>query len=242
MSATRYELHGEVAVITLDNPPVNGLGYALRSGISEGLQRAQDDAAVRAIILIATANGFSGGADVKEFGTPLASAAPSLRALVSELEESSKPVIAAIAGIAMGGGLELALGCHYRVVVRDARIALPEVKLGLLPGAAGTQRLPRVIGLERALNARAGRTAAPAGGSFDAYNPCTTVSWEWILRCRHVFCFGRGLAQRGRPRSQCRGMGSRARVRNYVTRSGSNCLRIALARAVQVAYRLHHRC
>ena len=152
MSATRYELHGEVAVITLDNPPVNGLGYALRSGISEGLQRAQDDAAVRAIILIATANGFSGGADVKEFGTPLASAAPSLRALVSELEESSKPVIAAIAGIAMGGGLELALGCHYRVVVRDARIALPEVKLGLLPGAAGTQRLPRVIGLERALN------------------------------------------------------------------------------------------
>jgi 3-hydroxyacyl-CoA dehydrogenase len=152
MSATRYELHGEVAVITLDNPPVNGLGYALRSGISDGVERAQDDAAVRSIILIGTANGFSGGADVKEFGTPRASAAPSLRALVSELEESSKPVVAAIGGIAMGGGLELALGCHYRVAAPGARIALPEVKLGLLPGAGGTQRLPRVIGLERALN------------------------------------------------------------------------------------------
>jgi 3-hydroxyacyl-CoA dehydrogenase len=152
MSATRFEVFGNVAVITLDNPPVNGLGSALRRGISEGVKRAQNDDEVRAIVLVGSANGFSGGADVKEFGTPLASAAPNLRALVSEIEESSKPVIAAIAGIAMGGGLELALGCHYRVALRDARIALPEVKLGLLPGAGGTQRLPRVIGLERALN------------------------------------------------------------------------------------------
>jgi 3-hydroxyacyl-CoA dehydrogenase len=152
MSATRYQLHGEVAVITLDNPPVNGLGHALRSGISAGVGRVQDDAAVRAIVLIGTANGFSGGADVKEFGTALASAAPSLRALVSELEESSKPVIAAIGGIAMGGGLELALGCHYRVAAPGSRIALPEVKLGLIPGAGGTQRLPRAVGLEVALN------------------------------------------------------------------------------------------
>jgi 3-hydroxyacyl-CoA dehydrogenase len=152
MSATRYDLHGDVAVITLDNPPVNGLGCALRLGISEGLERAQHDDGVRAIVLIGSAHGFSGGADVKEFGTPLASADPNLRALVSALEASGKPVIAAVGGIAMGGGLELALGCHYRVAVRDARIALPEVKLGLLPGAGGTQRLPRVIGFERALN------------------------------------------------------------------------------------------
>ena len=152
MSATRYDLHGDVAVITLDNPPVNGLGSALRRGISDGVRRAHDDDEVRAIVLVGTANGFSGGADVKEFGTPLASAAPNLRTLVSEIEESGKPVIAAIAGIAMGGGLELALGCHYRVALPDAHIALPEVKLGLLPGAGGTQRLPRVIGLERALN------------------------------------------------------------------------------------------
>jgi len=152
MSASRYDLHGDVAVITLDNPPVNGLGSALRRGILEGVTRAQHEEEVRAIVLIGSANGFSGGADVKEFGTPLASAAPNLRTLVSAIEESGKPVIAAIAGIAMGGGLELALGCHYRLALRDARIALPEVKLGLLPGAGGTQRLPRVIGLERALN------------------------------------------------------------------------------------------
>jgi 3-hydroxyacyl-CoA dehydrogenase len=152
MSATRYDLHGDIAVVTLDNPPVNGLGSALRRGISQDLKRAQNDDDVRAIVLIGSANGFSGGADVKEFGTPLASADPNLRALVSELEKSGKPVVAAVAGIAMGGGLELALGCHYRVAVRDARIALPEVKLGLLPGAGGTQRLPRVIGLERALS------------------------------------------------------------------------------------------
>jgi 3-hydroxyacyl-CoA dehydrogenase len=152
MSASRYELHGDVAVITLDNPPVNGLSHALRRGISAGLARAEDEDAVRAVVLVGTAQGFSGGADVKEFGTALAAAAPNLRALVSELEECSKPVIAAIAGTCMGGGLELALGCHYRVAAPGARIALPEVKLGLLPGAGGTQRLPRVIGLERALN------------------------------------------------------------------------------------------
>ena len=152
MSATRYQLEGEIAVITLDNPPVNGLGYALRRGISQDLERAQDDARVRAIVLIGTAQGFSGGADIKEFGTALSSAAPDLRALVSELEESGKPVIAAVGGLAMGGGLELALGCHYRVAAPEARIALPEVKLGLLPGAGGTQRLPRLVGLEQALN------------------------------------------------------------------------------------------
>ena len=152
MSATRYQLEGEIAVITLDNPPVNGLGYALRRGISQDLERAQDDARVRAIVLIGTAQGFSGGADIKEFGTALSSAAPDLRALVSGLEESGKPVIAAVGGLAMGGGLELALGCHYRVAAPEARIALPEVKLGLLPGAGGTQRLPRLVGLEQALN------------------------------------------------------------------------------------------
>jgi 3-hydroxyacyl-CoA dehydrogenase len=152
MSATQYQVHGEVAVITMDSPPVNGLGHDVRRGISAGVQSAEDDAAVRAIVIIGSANGFSGGADIKEFGTPRALAAPNLRTLVSELEDCTKPIIAAIGGIAMGGGLELALGCHYRVALAGARIALPEVKLGLLPGAGGTQRLPRVVGLERALS------------------------------------------------------------------------------------------
>ena len=151
-SVCRYELHGDIAVITLDNPPVNGLAHALRGGIVLGLERAQDAAQVTAVILTGTANGFSGGADIREFGTPLATTTPTLRELISEVEGAKKPIIAAIGGIAMGGGLELALGCHYRVAIATARIALPEVKLGLLPGAGGTQRLPRLVGLEQALD------------------------------------------------------------------------------------------
>ncbi len=151
MTAT-YQAHGDIAVITLDNPPVNGLGHATRSGIVDGVQRALDDAAIKAIVLVGSGKGFSGGADIREFNTPKALQEPSLHTVIRVVEGSDKPVIAAIQGLAMGGGLELALGCHYRVATAGAQIALPEVKLGILPGAGGTQRLPRVIGLEQALN------------------------------------------------------------------------------------------
>lgn len=151
MSPVGYQLHGAIGVITLDNPPVNGLGHALRLKLSQALEQAQGDAAVRAIVIIGNANGFSGGADIREFGTALMLAAPMLPRLIRELEMCTLPVVAAIGGTAMGGGLELALGCHYRVA-GNAQIALPEVKLGLLPGAGGTQRLPRAIGLETAIN------------------------------------------------------------------------------------------
>ena len=152
MSQASYTRHGAIAVITLDNPPVNGLGHALRSGIVEGVDRANADADVKAIVLIGAGKAFSGGADIREFNTPQVSAEPNLHTLIRLLEASSKPVVAAIHAVAMGGGLELALGCHYRVAVAGAQIALPEVKLGLLPGAGGTQRLPRVVGVETALN------------------------------------------------------------------------------------------
>jgi 3-hydroxyacyl-CoA dehydrogenase len=151
MSAS-YALHGPVAVITLDNPPVNGLGLATRQGIAEGVQRAHADAAVKAIVITGAGRAFSGGADIKEFGSPKAIAEPNLLSLIKLLDNASKPVVAAINGTAMGGGLELALGCHYRVVAPKVPIALPEVKLGLVPGAGGTQRLPRVLGVETALN------------------------------------------------------------------------------------------
>jgi len=147
-----YEVRGDVAVITLENPPVNGLGFDTRCGVVEGLQRAVGDAAVRAIVLIGSGKGFSGGADIREFNTPKALQEPSLHTVIRDTESSPKPVTAAIHGLAMGGGLELALGCHYRVASAGAQIALPEVKLGILPGAGGTQRLPRVIGLQRALD------------------------------------------------------------------------------------------
>ena len=118
----------------------------------DALARAEDDPAVKAVVLIGSGKGFSGGADIREFGTPKSLAPPNLLMVLRALEECGKPVIAAIDGICMGGGLELALACHYRVATADARIGLPEVKLGLLPGAGGTQRLPRVVGVERALN------------------------------------------------------------------------------------------
>jgi 3-hydroxyacyl-CoA dehydrogenase len=152
MDKLTFEAKDGVAVLTLDNPPVNSLGHELRAGIVSALARANADPGIRAIVLIGSGAGFSGGADIREFGTPKALAHPNLRSVIREIEDSDKPVIAAIGGVCMGGGLELALGCHYRVGVPGARIALPEVKLGLLPGAGGTQRLPRLLGVEAALN------------------------------------------------------------------------------------------
>ncbi len=147
-----YQQHGAIAVITLNNPPVNGLGHATRSGIVEGVNRALADASVTAIVVTGGGKAFSGGADIREFNTPKAMQEPSLMTVINVIEAADKPVIAAIHAVAMGGGLELALGCHYRVALPGAQIALPEVKLGILPGAGGTQRLPRVLGLEMALN------------------------------------------------------------------------------------------
>jgi 3-hydroxyacyl-CoA dehydrogenase len=151
MSAS-YEVHGHVAVITMNNPPVNGLGLANRQGIVEGLKKAQADANVTAIVLTGAGKAFSGGADIKEFGSPKAIAEPNLLTVIRAVELSTKPVIAAVHSVAMGGGLELALGAHYRIAAPGTAVALPEVKLGLLPGAGGTMRLPRVLGVEVALN------------------------------------------------------------------------------------------
>src|SRR3989440_5639804 len=151
MSA-KYEVRGNVAVITLDNPPVNGLGFDTRKGITDGLDKALEDPKVQAIVITGAGKAFSGGADIKEFGSPKALAEPNLLSVILAIEASTKPVVAAIHSVCMGGGLELALGCHYRVAQAGTQVALPEVKLGLLPGAGGTQRLPRVLGLENALN------------------------------------------------------------------------------------------
>jgi len=152
MNKLSFEILDGIAVLTLDNPPVNSLGVELRQALMAGVERANDDPKVAAIVLIGSGAGFSGGADIREFGTPKAAAHPNLRTVISEVEDSAKPVIAAVGGVCMGGGLELAMACHYRVGVPKAKIALPEVKLGLLPGAGGTQRLPRLLGVEAALN------------------------------------------------------------------------------------------
>jgi 3-hydroxyacyl-CoA dehydrogenase len=148
----RYEVRGQVAVITLDNPPVNGLGYDTRVQVAQGVERAQADPGVVAIVLTGAGRAFSGGADIREFGSPRAVAEPNLLSLIRLLEDASKPVVAAVHAVCMGGGLELALGAHYRVAAPGTNVALPEVKIGLIPGAGGTQRLPRVLGVETALN------------------------------------------------------------------------------------------
>ena len=149
---TDYQTHDNVAVLTLHNPPVNGLGLATRVALVAGLERALADPAIVAIVIAGAGKSFCGGADIREFGKPTALAEPNLLTLIDAFEAASKPVVVAIHGVCMGGGLELALGCHYRVAARGTQVALPEVKIGLVPGAGGTQRLPRAIGFEPALN------------------------------------------------------------------------------------------
>ncbi|AYO82360.1 3-hydroxyacyl-CoA dehydrogenase NAD-binding domain-containing protein [Methylobacterium brachiatum] len=144
----RYEVDGGVAVLTLANPPVNALGAALRAALDGALARAEADEAVRAIVLAAEGKVFVGGADISEFGKPPQS--PSLPDVLERLDAGRKPVVAAIGGAALGGGLELAMACHGRVAAPVAKLGLPEIKLGIIPGAGGTQRLPRLIGPDAA--------------------------------------------------------------------------------------------
>jgi len=131
MSAS-YQVTDGVAVITLTNPPVNGLGHSTRAGIVDGVNQANADASVKAIVITGGGKVFCGGADIREFNTPAAFAAPGLHLTIETIEKSSKPVIAAIHGVVMGGGLELALGCHYRVMAPGVQVALPEVNIGLI--------------------------------------------------------------------------------------------------------------
>jgi 3-hydroxyacyl-CoA dehydrogenase len=140
---------GDVAVVTADNPPVNALKHEVRAGLTHALAQAHDDDAVKAVVIACAGRTFFAGADITEFGKP--PRGPSLHEVIAAIEAMPKPVVAALHGTALGGGFELALACHFRVAVSGARVGLPEVKLGLLPGAGGTQRLPRLVGPEKAL-------------------------------------------------------------------------------------------
>ncbi|MBH9553157.1 3-hydroxyacyl-CoA dehydrogenase NAD-binding domain-containing protein [Inhella gelatinilytica] len=151
MSLLQTSRQGSVLLLHVSNPPVNGLSFALRTALMHALDGAEAAPDVLAVVIHGGAKAFSGGADIREFGQPQALAQPNLPSLCARLDEMSKPVVAAIEGLALGGGLELALACHYRVVQAKAQIGLPEVNLGLLPGAGGTQRFPRAVGLATAL-------------------------------------------------------------------------------------------
>ena len=149
MSVVSYQLEGDIGVIRLNNPPVNALSHVLRTGIQDAVTQAQNDASL-ALVLICEGRTFIAGADISEFGKP--PMLPSLPELLVVIEASQKPIIAAIHGTALGGGLETALACHYRCALSSAQVGLPEVKLGLLPGAGGTQRVPRLTGVKAALD------------------------------------------------------------------------------------------
>ncbi|HEY8540676.1 MAG TPA: enoyl-CoA hydratase/isomerase family protein, partial [Steroidobacteraceae bacterium] len=148
-AVTNLAVEGDIGILSINNPPVNALSQPVREGIVKGMKEAIDNAAIKAIVLICEGRTFIAGADITEFGKP--PQPPSLPEAEDAIENSPKPVIAAIHGTALGGGLEVALCCHYRVAVPSAKVGLPEVNLGLLPGAGGTQRLPRIVGVEQAL-------------------------------------------------------------------------------------------
>jgi len=186
---------GAVAVLTLQSGPVNALGTALRQGLLAAVEAAEADPAVTAIVLIGGGRMFSAGADITEFGKPQSGI--SLPDLLNRIEAVGKPVVAAIHGNALGGGLETALACHYRVAVPSAKVGLPEVKLGILPGAGGTQRLPRVVGPRKALDVIVGGSpigakAAAAMGLIDELAP------EDGLRA-HAVAFAERVVAEGRP-------------------------------------------
>src|SRR5881628_1556374 len=157
---------GPVAVLTVNNPPVNALSRHVRQGLHDGLKQAAADAGVHAVVIACAGRTFIAGADITEFGKPPAE--PSLHAVLDLIEGCPKPVVAAIHGTALGGGLEVSLACHYRVGVKAARFGLPEVKLGILPGAGGTQRLPRVVGVEKGLSTMVSGDEALKAGLIDA--------------------------------------------------------------------------
>ena len=156
-----FERHDDVALLRLNNPPVNGLSWAMRAALGERVAEALADDAVRAIVLAGADRMFCGGADIREFSAPPPPNAASLPAVLDEIEASPKPVVAAIHGVAAGGGMELALACHVRLAAPGTRLGLPEVTLGILPGAGGTQRMPRLIGFEQALDVIVGGKLHP---------------------------------------------------------------------------------
>jgi 3-hydroxyacyl-CoA dehydrogenase len=176
-----YDTSNNVAVITLNSPPVNALGQVLREAIFKAYQQAIEDKDIEAIVIISANKLFCGGADISEFGSDKAFSNPSLPYLCSRLEQSSKPIIAAINGMALGGGFELALACDYRIALPQASVGLPEVKLGLLPGAGGTQRLPRLAGAEVALK------MITSGNPISAKKALATGIVDCIFENEHNF-------------------------------------------------------
>jgi 3-hydroxyacyl-CoA dehydrogenase len=194
--ATQFSKHGMIALVTIDNPPVNALSHAVRAGLVEAVKRALADDDTAALVVICGGRTFIAGADIKEFGKPMKP--PLIHEVIAAIENSSKPVIAAIHGTALGGGFELAMACHYRVAVAGAEIGLPEVKLGIIPGAGGTQRLPRLVGVEAALKMIVDGTkiAAPQALSMGALDQIIDLDQSGDLRSGAIAYAERVIAEK----------------------------------------------
>ena len=194
-AVTTLDVDGPIATITIDSPPVNALSAAVRDGIKRAVEAADADGAVKAIVLICAGRTFIAGADISEFGKPPRE--PSLPSVLDRIEFASKPIVAAIHGTALGGGFEVALTAHYRVAVPSAKFGLPEIKLGLIPGAGGTQRLPRLIGAEKALDVIL--SGSPFGASdAKAWGVVDEIVAESGLRAG-TEAFARKLVETGAP-------------------------------------------
>src|SRR5215470_2999895 len=184
----RFEVDGDIAIITIDNPPVNALAPGVRDGIVAAIEAGEADPRVTAMVMLGAGRSFIAGADIRAFGKPRA--APR-RLTYDALDAAGKPVVAAIHGYALGGGLENALACHYRIAVPSAKVGLPEVLIGILPGGGGTQRLPRLIGVQAAMDMIVSGRHVPAAeakqlGIVDAIVPGSDLRKEAIAFAKEV--------------------------------------------------------
>ncbi|MEC7668226.1 MAG: enoyl-CoA hydratase/isomerase family protein, partial [Pseudomonadota bacterium] len=191
----KYERDGDIAVITIDNGAVNALSHAVRQGLGVAVDRFAKDADAKALVITGAGRLFIGGADISEFGKPPKE--PFLPAVLNRIEAQEKPVVAAIHGVALGGGFEVALAAHYRIAAKDAVVGLPEVSLGVIPGAGGTQRVPRLAGVATALEMIPAAGRWPAGkalehGLVDALSDTNDMRTEGIAYAKELLADGKG--------------------------------------------------
>ena len=191
-----FETHGDIAVLTCNNPPVNALSFHVRQGLYDGIKEADANADIKAVVLHCEGRTFFAGADISEFGKPPTPGVPGLREVLDVMEESSKPVVSVIHGTALGGGLETAMACHYRIADASARMGQPEVHLGLIPGAGGTVRLPRIMGVEKALEMNV--SGNPIGAAEALNNGLIEAIVRGNLK-EQAIAFARKIVAEGRP-------------------------------------------
>ena len=214
----RFETRGDIGIIVIENPPVNAISVGVREALIDGAKKLAADPALKAGVLLCAGRTFMAGADITEFGKP--PLAPSLQDAIDAVEGSKKPIVAAIHGTAFGGGLEIALACHYRVAVASAQVGLPEVKLGILPGAGGTQRLPRLIGVQAALDVIVSGDPVPAAAAKKAGVLDEIVEGDLL---EGALAFARGLVEKKAPHAQ----GARSADRHCLARAPASSTRRA---------------